>query len=901
MSHPFGDLLSQHLHRKHGLSQSKLAAGILQEPAIITRMCKGERLTGPQARERVLAIVGWLQQQDALGKLDEANAFLLAAGLAPLRETDPTEAGLVRQLSHLVHPAQPVQKSSFGNFGELLRYLRRRAHLTQDEFGLAVGYSRAHVARLESNQRAPDVAAVQARFIEMLDIDKEDALAALLVALATAAHAEAQADLPREPEQPVTTTHASNNLPIAVTSFIGRDEELAELKRLLPTTKLLTLTGTGGTGKTRLALHLAEAVLATYPDGVWLVPLASLTDPALAMQTVAATLNMPVPHGQGAETAFTARLCDKHLLIVLDNCEHVIDACAQLAFTILRSCPMTQILATSREALGIAGELAWRTPSLQLPRPKARYTLVELRQFAAVQLFVERATFALPTFALTENNMLAVQQICVQLDGIPLAIELAAARMRAMSAETLSERLQDRFRLLTGSGRGVIPRQRTLQALIDWSYGLLTKPERLLLRCLSTFSGGWTLDAAETICAGDGIETLDVLTLLVRLVDKSLVVMSEVTGVTRYYLLETIRQYGVEKLVENGELAHIRERHLTYFMELGKLVETQLHNAGINQILFVRHLATELDNVRHALHWATEVGRIDDGFQLISAFADLFIIRGGQGEYQHWVCQMAEHPITQKNPYQLARLYFEIANIYGRQGDVDQEKRWLDRIKKIGDALNHPEIQSWVLNSLAWNALCEDDYELAKSHLQDWQTLVASHKLISEVDIHLETMMHHGHIALQSGNYAEAKRLFGEIRLNETKLNIGKMQTSATARRLGYALLLNGDHSDALDQFQESLTDNYDLGDHLAVGVCLSAFAMHATQIQDLVRAARLFGASEAIIKSLQVPPMFCDIRQIEPAIASLRQKMDTVALEREWAVGRAMGLEQAIAYCQTA
>ena len=790
---------------------------------------------------------------------------------------------------------------SFASFGELLRYLRQRARLTQDELGLAVGYSRAHLARLESNQRAPEVSAVQARFIEALHLEKEAEWAAQLVALATAAHAEVPVDLSPEPDAPAPT-QIPNNLPIAMTSFIGRDEELAELKRLLPTTKLLTLTGTGGTGKTRLALQLVGEIIEAYPDGVWLVELAPLTDSALVAQAVAATLNVPVPHGQDTTTALVARLRDKRFLILLDNCEHVIDACTQLANAILRSSPLTQILATSREALDIAGELAWRVPSLQMPDPKERYTLTELRRYATAQLFAERASFALPSFVLNENNMLAVQQICVRLDGIPLAIELAAARVRAMSVETIAERLWDRFHLLAGSGRGVIPRQQTLQALIDWSYSLLTEPERILLGRLSIFSGGWTLDAAEAVCAGDGIETPDVLNLLVRLVDKSLVVMNDLAGVTRYHLLETIRQYAAEKLVDSEEVARVRNRHLDYFLKLGKQVETQLYEAGVNHVHFVKRLAMDLDNVWHALDWAAQADRIEDGIKLISgAFGDLFVIRAGQGKRLDRLQNLLDQPAINKNTYVRAHAYWKLAELAYRQGDFARNNAALDQMRLIARSLNNLEVQSWALSSLAHDALQKKDFTAAKAYFREWQVWASSNKAMDEDQLNQHTIFFQGQVALQAGNYAEAKHWFSQYRAFVSKLNVGKLVTSANARRLGYALLLNGDHAEALAHFQESLTDNYDLGDKLAIGVCLATVAMYAAARGDETIAARLFGASEAICESLYTPPMPWDLEQIQPAIAALRQKMESSAFGREWAAGRAMSLEQAVAYCRVA
>ena len=343
-----------------------------------------------------------------------------------------------------------------------------------------------------------------------------------------------------------------NNLPQQLTSFIGRGKELAEIRALLGGTRLLTLTGAGGSGKSRLSLQAAADVLDQYEGGVWFVKLASLTDPALVPQTVADALGVSEEAGKASVRTLTDWLRPRRLLLVLDNCEHLIAACAALAAELLRACPGVHLLASSREPLGVAGEQAYRVPSLSLPDPKKGETAVALSQYEAVSLFIERARAVRADFAVTDANAPAVAQVCFRLDGIPLAIELAAVRVRSLSVEDINARLNDRFRLLTGGARDMLPRQQTLRALIDWSYDLLTEQEKTLLRRLSVFAGGWTLAAAEAVGPGEGatggvIEDWEVLDLLTSLVDKSLVVYEEgADGGARYRLLETIRHYGRE-------------------------------------------------------------------------------------------------------------------------------------------------------------------------------------------------------------------------------------------------------------------------------------------------------------------------------------------------------------------
>src|ERR1700752_3091500 len=352
-----------------------------------------------------------------------------------------------------------------------------------------------------------------------------------------------------------------NNLPVQLTSFIGREQELAEEKQKLEGARLLTLIGPGGTGKTRLSLQLANDLLVSFRDGVWLIELAPITEPSLVLQAVAAVFGVREQPGMPLDSLVLNYLRDKHLLLILDNCEHLVETCAQLADQYLHHCPNLKILASSREALGINGETVYRVPSLVLP-DQSKDSPESLMGYESIQLFVDRASAASPAFNLTEKNAASVAQICYRLDGIPLAIELAAARARVFSPEQIASRLDDRFRLLTGGSRTALPRQQTLRALIDWSYDLLSRDEQTLLRRLSVFAGSWSFEAVEVICSD-----LDVLDLLTQLINKSLVVMEEGDD-TRYRLLETIRQYARDKLLEAGEGKEVRNKHLHYFLDL---------------------------------------------------------------------------------------------------------------------------------------------------------------------------------------------------------------------------------------------------------------------------------------------------------------------------------------------
>jgi predicted ATPase/class 3 adenylate cyclase len=469
-----------------------------------------------------------------------------------------------------------------------------------------------------------------------------------------------------------------NNLPVQLTSFIGRETEMIDIKLLLGVdqARLVTLTGSGGTGKTRLALQVATDLLETFKDGIWLAELAPLADPALVAQSVGTALGVREVLGKSIVTVLIEYLHPKHLLLILDNCEHIIEACAQLAGTLLQGCPNLHILATSREILGATGEVPYRVPSLATPDLKRLPSLETLTQFESVRLFVERTSQALPSFVLTPSNTQAVARICSRLDGIPLAIELAAARIRVLSVEQIAARLDDSFRLLTGGSRTVLPRHQTLRALIDWSYNLLSPAERTLFLRLSVFAGGWTMEAAEVVCADQEIDTpsphsissslapYDILDLMSQLVDKSLVLPVECQdGETRYRLLETIRQYAREKLLDVGGGEVVRGRHLDYFFTQAKKAEPNLR--GRDQVAWLDRLEDDLDNQRLALEWALTT-RVEVGLRLGTALLWFWHIRGHGNEGIDWLERLLE---AEKGAVSASPAQPDITSQTTREGD----------------------------------------------------------------------------------------------------------------------------------------------------------------------------------------------------------------------------------------
>ncbi|MGC1378470.1 MAG: AAA family ATPase, partial [Anaerolineales bacterium] len=463
-----------------------------------------------------------------------------------------------------------------------------------------------------------------------------------------------------------------NNLPTQLTSFVGRDKELSAVKTLLagntyPTgtmstgfrhgeretnrqsdssvpSRLLTLTGPGGTGKTRLALQAAVELLDAYADGVWLLELAPVADPQLVSRALASALGLREDPARPLRESLADYLRPRQALLILDNCEHLIDACAELIEILLHACPRLTVLATSRETLGIPGEMPYRVPSLPSPDLRHLPDIDRLMGFASVRLFAERAHSMMPDFALDQQNVLAVAQICARLDGIPLAIELAAARVKFMRVEQIAARLDDRFRLLTGGSRTALPRQQTLQALIDWSWDMLSEKERIFLRRLAVFAGGWQLEAAEFVCADPSgtLQDHEILDLLTSLANKSMVMTEYHQGrEPRYRLLETIRQYARERLAASGESEPVRTRHADWFLQWAETGESNFNSPRI--IKWMDTIEMEHDNLRSALEWLLcDQAGAQKGLRLAGALGQFWQVRAYVSEGLRWLDQALE-------------------------------------------------------------------------------------------------------------------------------------------------------------------------------------------------------------------------------------------------------------------
>ena len=521
-------------------------------------------------------------------------------------------------------------------FGTLLRRYRERAGLTHEALAERAGASAAGIAALERGRRQRPYPHTVRRLAEALDLSPEERAAFGALASPRGAHAIV------EPPGILRKAPASN-LPAPPTSLIGRERDIATLAELVPVHpgRLVTLTGIGGGGKTRLALAVAAALRGAFADGAWLVELAPLADPTLVPKAVAAVLDVPEVAGVPLTERLAVALRSRRLLLVLDNCEHLIDACAELAERLLAACPDVAILATSREPLQLARERRWRVPALPAPGLDEAVSLAAVADYPAVQLFVARAQAVAPDFNLTDENHATIARICARLGGLPLALELAAVRVPVLAPRQILERLDDAIRLLTVGSRAAPTRQQTLRATLQWSYALLTPPEQNVLRRLAVCVDGCEIDAAEAVGAAQDLPAEDVLDVVSRLVDRSLVLVSEAAGAARYSLLEPVRQFALG-LMAGEELAAVQARHAAYYLALAERAAPTLH--GPDQVAWLGRLERESGNLRAALSWAAATGDVESGLRLAVALAPFWERRGYLDEGRRWVKNLLSAP-----------------------------------------------------------------------------------------------------------------------------------------------------------------------------------------------------------------------------------------------------------------
>ena len=735
-------------------------------------------------------------------------------------------------------------------------------------------------------------------------------------------------DLPSEflPLKSLDNPDLPNNMPVQVTSFIGREKEIETVKSLLGKAALLTLTGSGGCGKTRLGLQVAADVLENYPDGVWFVELAPLADPALVPQSVAQVLSVTEEPGKPLVQTLVAALKDRKMLLVLDNCEHVLDACARLIDTLIRACPNLKVLASSREGLGIAGELTYRIPSLSLPDLKQTSTVESVSQYEAVQLFVERALFHLPAFAVTNQNAPALASLCHRLDGIPFAIELAAARVRSLSVEEINSKLDNRFRLLTGGSRTALPRQQTLRALIDWSFDLLNAQEKTLLCRLSVFAGGWTLEAAETVGVGAEMEEWEALDLLTSLADKSLIVTEIEEQHTRYRLLETVRQYARDRLGESGEGGSVRLRHQAFFVALAEEAELQLR--GPQGAMWLDRLDREHDNLRAALDGDNK----EAALQVAGALYRFWYVRGYYTEGRNWLAHTLSLASAECAParakalnaggvlafcqgdsavaqslheqglalYQklgdkegLAVTFNNLGNVAFRQGDYAAAQGLYAQSLVLSQELGNKINTANAFGSLAYIAQEQGDYAVAHVLLTKSQALFRES---GDKEGIATTLGNLGLLAYVQDDYVAAQGLNEQCLLLSHEVG-NKVGIANSLNNLSNVSRERGDYTAAQEQNKQSLALHQEMGNQRGTIEVLESFAALALAQAQPERAAQMWGAAEAFREAIGSPLPPSERARYDRQVAQARAAAGEEVFAAAWEQGRAMSLEQAIQY----
>ena len=711
------------------------------------------------------------------------------------------------------------------------------------------------------------------------------------------------------------------NLPNPLTSFLGREKELAGLIESLleglandswleagrrPVasghTRLITLTGTGGCGKTRLAIEVGHEARSRFTDGVWLVELASLppeqsSDPELIARRVSASLNLRASPDQSPLTALSAHLGPRQVLLILDNCEHVLASSAAFAAALLSECPQVRILATSRQAFGILGETVWRLPSLAVPPSGAEVDLAlsELARLAAIRLLVERARAVKTGFALTIDNRRAVVEICRGLDGIPLAIELAAARLSVLSPEELSARLSDRFRLLVAGNGAALPRHQTLSAVMAWSYQLLDQEEQALLRTLSVFAGGWTLSAAEQIRTHPEGGTSGMKGLLARLVSKSLVQVDDTVetteGETRYRMLETVRHYAADHLIARGEEAATRDQLARWCLSLAEQAEPLL--TGADQAAWLARLEVEHDNLRAALRWSvTEGGNRRIGVQLTCRLGLFWRQRCHFREGRLWVEQALAACPDVENDLRATALNLG-GNLAYAQDDNARALTLYEEALALRRTLADQAQIANALSNVGNVALANGDYGRARSLYEEGLTIMRELGNIRDCAINLNNL---GVLAGLEGDHALAFSLYEECWRMWREIG-DPWHTAGAISNLGRAAGDLGDLARAWDWFRQSLRIRRDLGDRKGIVLTLHSLGNLLHRQGDDKRAACILGAATALGAEIGVGPPARDQAEHDRMIASIRQTLGEETFTRSWAIGRAMTYERAINY----
>ena len=685
-----------------------------------------------------------------------------------------------------------------------------------------------------------------------------------------------------------------HNLPAELTSFVGRETQLLQVKERLKNTRLLTLTGSGGSGKTRLALQAAADLLEKYPDGVWLIELAALTDSELVAQTTATVLGVREQPGRTVTESLVDSLKPQTTLLVLDNCEHLRAACARLADTLLRACPSLRILATSRALLGIAGENIESVPPLGLPDvsnllPDSPKFIAALMGGEATGLFLERAFAVQPSFAVTAHNAPALLDICRRLDGIPLAIELAAVRIKMLSAEQIAARLDNRFRLLTDKNRQTdLPRQQTLRAMIDWSYDLLKPAEQVLLRRLSVFAGGWTLEAAEAICAGEKIDESEVLDLLSQLVDQSLVLGAEHLGVIRYRLLESVREYAREKLEDTAvEAKFAADCHGAWYSQWAN------YRGGEEEALWLERTQSEYDNLRISLAWSLKQTQPEFSLRLAGSLWRFWTVRGYLREGRNWLAQALALPGSDApgvSPAR-ARALTGAGSLAWNQGDYSAARALLEESLSLRRHISDAQGVADALNNLGNVAADQGDYPAARALLEE---SLLSMRLLSDAEGIAATVSNLARIAFWQGDFDVARALYAES-LEGDRQRGDDWGAANTLCGLALLEVHSGDMNTAHWNLRESLTLRQRLSDTEGMIECLEVFAALASAQGRFAQVVSLVSVSERARNLAEAPlPLAADLQKSE-MLAAARAVLSSEDYDAAWKQGHAMSVKHAL------
>ncbi len=711
----------------------------------------------------------------------------------------------------------------------------------------------------------------------------------------------------------------THNLPAPISALIGRDQDLIQVGSLLSTSRLVTLVGAGGVGKTQLALQVATATLPRFADGARLVELAAVPDAHLVASAVAEGVGVAQRAGQPLVDTLRDALRERNVLLVLDNCEHVLTECALVAAGLLRTCGGLRILATSRERMGIVGEMAWRVPSLA--QPPENGSLAEIERAPAVRLFVERAAGALPSFALTAHNAAAVGEVCRRLDGMPLALELAAARASLLSPRQIAAHLDNRFRLLTAGSRTAPRRQQTLRAAIDWSYDLLSEPERVLLRRLSTFAGSWSLDAVHAVCGAPDLHGDVLLDVLGELVEKSLVVADAHGDEMHYRLLETVRQYARERLAQAEEANALRRHHLAWCLELAERVPPERLDA--NQVAL---LDEQQDDLRAALGWSVEAGHTADGLRLAIGCWPLWYLRGRFAEGRSWFSALQELPAEVEVQGLRARALACEGHLAFCEGDSAAAesllRAGLELAEDSGDAtalcgcslyLGHVvglrrsraesealyeralamarAQESWAWQTRALMALARSSYERGE-HRRAAGFVADAMALFDERDhptSRARVTALKGRLASAAGDHAAA-RACAEAAL-ELLDRLGDRQGQAYARGLAAQSAFDrGDRVDAARHLGALLALTRETNERIAVARGLEGVVELLAECAP-EQAARLTGLAEGVRDTAALSAAPVELRRLEEAFAGIRRRIGAAAASAHRLDGRARSL----------